>query len=149
MLAPGMTPPDASLTSPVIEAVVTPCADAMPGTNIAQLKRTPITHTRRDLFTWFISGSSCRGVRKGRAILLPGTVTPTQKRPPGCPGGLHRSNLSESSLRASRWYLADARSLLFAQFLRPVAQLVGVLDQLLLFARILLHVRLQAKEQVL
>src|SRR5262245_30485055 len=98
-----MTPPDASLTSPVIDAVVTPCAEAIAGSSAQQLKRVPITHIRRDLFAWFISDSSCRDVsRKGRAILLPGTVTPTQKRPPGCPGGPYGSNLSDPPSRTVR-----------------------------------------------
>src|SRR3954471_7059918 len=51
--------------------------------------------------------------------------------------------------RVRRARLADAGRLLLAEFLRLVAQLVGILDQLLLLGRILLEVGLQTEEQVL
>src|SRR5258706_15811690 len=63
MLAPGMTAPCASLTTPVTAAVVTPCA-ARGLADIASARSAPIAHTRRDHFTCFIANSCGRDCSK-------------------------------------------------------------------------------------
>src|SRR5438034_6351499 len=65
MLAPGITPPCASLTTPVIEAVVTPCA-AEGLTHVASAHSAIANaDTNRDLIQQLIAGSSMKKLTRG------------------------------------------------------------------------------------
>src|SRR5207245_8535144 len=69
MDAPGMIPPDASLTMPVTAAVVTPCAAKGPA-DIASANSAPIAHAKRDPVPRSIASSClCGGFE--RANILP------------------------------------------------------------------------------
>src|SRR3989442_14240973 len=91
-VAPGMTPPCASLMTPVTEAVVTPCADAKPVGHISahEMRSASIGPVRLarapcDLFTCFIADScGMENPRKDGILYSWGVTGLRQKRPLGC-----------------------------------------------------------------
>src|SRR5437762_4572303 len=142
MDAPGITPPDASLTTPVIDAVVTPWAYAP--ADSATTQQAARASARANLNWLIANSSSCGSVSaKGNAQLYRGGVTHwIQKRPPERPAAF-------DPISRSRRRLADAGDLLLAQLLRLVAQPIGFLEQLLLLGGILLQVRLEPQQEIL
>src|ERR1700687_3346996 len=87
MVVPGTTAPWLSLTTPVIDAVVTPCADAgRPATNKVNTI-VPIAHARCDHFRCFIADSCSLLLRTddpapGRLVVKRGGIDcPRRGRP--------------------------------------------------------------------
>src|SRR5258708_39761649 len=79
MDAPGMIPPDASLTTPVTAAVVTPCAAKGPA-DTASANTAPIAHAKRDLVPRSISNSCYVEVSKERVFYRAESDNRTTKR---------------------------------------------------------------------
>src|SRR2546430_7491796 len=123
-----MTPPEASLTSPVMDAVVTPCAAKGPA-DIASANSALIAHARRDLVPRSIANSCYVEVSKERVFYRAASDNRTTKRavrnsltalrsddPNGCSGE------NPAAFVAA---LSDPCRLLFTQLLRPVSQPIG------------------------
>src|SRR5438132_14162643 len=82
IVAPGISAPWASLTTPVIEAVVTPCAAAGVA-NTPSASNAATAHTHPDRIEEVIANSTLNtGYRKRAILARPGNLFET-KKPPG------------------------------------------------------------------
>src|SRR5262249_54923276 len=141
-VAPGITAPCTSETSPVILPVVTPCANAGRA-ETTSANSAPIAYSRRDLFKCFITLSCLWNRGKDLQFYLAGYDGNAKK---GCLA-IAGQPWDPMPRRRENALVADAGGGLLAQLVRLVAELVGLFHERHRLLVILLQIGLEAQQE--